>query len=128
MLYLVFRNPLAQMEEEKKEHELKMKKMEHDMEQVFESKVNEKMMKLRDSEAEVSVLLFISNLTSNTTNTISCKNDTSKRPNFWNRRDSSWQRDGLRLKRKRLPSRWCPEKWKTCSEEVRPWIHGSKYC
>lgn len=43
------------MEEEKKEHELKMKKMEADMEQVFESKVSEKMQKLRDSEAEVSL-------------------------------------------------------------------------
>ena len=47
------RNPLAQMEEEKKEHEQKMKKMEHDMEQVFKDKVSEKMQKLRDSEAEV---------------------------------------------------------------------------
>lgn len=41
------------MEEEKKEHDTKMKKMEHDMEQVFESKVKEKMQKLLDSESEV---------------------------------------------------------------------------
>jgi len=47
------KNPLAQMEEEKKEHDTKMKKMEHDMEQVFESKVKEKMQKLLDSEAEL---------------------------------------------------------------------------
>lgn len=31
---LVYRNPLAQMEEEKREHDLKMKKMESEMEQV----------------------------------------------------------------------------------------------
>lgn len=48
------RNPLAQMEEEKKEHEQKMKKMENDMEQVFEIKVREKMQKLSDSESDVS--------------------------------------------------------------------------
>lgn len=30
----VLRNPLAQMEEEKREHDLKMKKMESEMEQV----------------------------------------------------------------------------------------------
>lgn len=30
----IFRNPLAQMEEEKREHDLKMKKMESEMEQV----------------------------------------------------------------------------------------------
>lgn len=35
-----FRNPLAQMEEEKREHDNKMKKMEGEMEQVFEMKVN----------------------------------------------------------------------------------------
>lgn len=44
------------MEEEKKEHDTKMKKMEHDMEQVFDSKVKEKMQKLLDSEAEVRPL------------------------------------------------------------------------
>lgn len=50
----LFRNPLAQMEEEKKEHELKMKKMEAEMEQVFEMKVKEKKQKLKDSEVEMS--------------------------------------------------------------------------
>lgn len=45
------------MEEEKKEHELKMKKMEQDMAQVFEIKVREKMQKLKDSEAEVSLFI-----------------------------------------------------------------------
>lgn len=41
------------MEEEKKEHDLKMKKMEKEMEQVFEQKVKEKLHKLRESEEEV---------------------------------------------------------------------------
>lgn len=31
---ILFRNPLAQMEEEKREHDVKMKKMESEMEQV----------------------------------------------------------------------------------------------
>ncbi|KAL0851254.1 hypothetical protein ABMA28_007091 [Loxostege sticticalis] len=48
------KNPLAQMEEEKREHDLKMKKMESEMEQVFEMKVREKRAKLKDSEAELS--------------------------------------------------------------------------
>ncbi|XP_033324087.1 septin 7-like protein pnut isoform X4 [Megalopta genalis] len=47
------RNPLAQLEEEKREHENKMKKMEIDMEQVFEMKVREKRQKLKDSEADL---------------------------------------------------------------------------
>ncbi|KAK9497347.1 hypothetical protein O3M35_004680 [Rhynocoris fuscipes] len=47
------KNPLAQMEEEKREHVLKMKKMETEMEQVFEMKVKEKKQKLKDSEADL---------------------------------------------------------------------------
>uniref|UniRef100_A0AAQ4Q8N1 Septin n=1 Tax=Gasterosteus aculeatus aculeatus TaxID=481459 RepID=A0AAQ4Q8N1_GASAC len=47
------RSPLAQMEEERREHVMKMKKMEAEMEQVFEMKVKEKKQKLRDSEAEL---------------------------------------------------------------------------
>lgn len=50
-----YRNPLAQLEEEKREHDNKMKKMETEMEQVFEMKVREKRQKLKDSEADVSV-------------------------------------------------------------------------
>lgn len=49
-----FRSPLLQMEEEKKEHVQKMKKMEAEMEQVFEMKVKEKRQKLKDSETDVS--------------------------------------------------------------------------
>ncbi|KAL4702961.1 hypothetical protein ACJJTC_008739 [Scirpophaga incertulas] len=48
------KNPLAQMEEEKREHDLKMKKMESEMEQVFEMKVREKRAKLKESEAELT--------------------------------------------------------------------------
>lgn len=48
------KNPLAQMEEEKREHDLKMKKMEAEMEQVFEMKVKEKKQKLKDSEIELT--------------------------------------------------------------------------
>ncbi|XP_034401472.1 septin-7-like isoform X1 [Cyclopterus lumpus] len=46
-------SPLAQMEEERRDHVSKMKKMEQEMEQVFEMKVKEKLQKLRDSEAEL---------------------------------------------------------------------------
>jgi len=49
------KNPLAQMEEERREHEMKMKKMEQEMEQVFEMKVKEKTQKLKDSEADVII-------------------------------------------------------------------------
>lgn len=58
MFNLFSRNPLAQLEEEKREHDNKMKKMETEMEQVFEMKVREKKQKLKDSEADVSILCF----------------------------------------------------------------------
>lgn len=45
---------MAQLEEEKREHDNKMKKMETEMEQVFEMKVREKRQKLKDSETDVS--------------------------------------------------------------------------
>ncbi|XP_012272062.1 septin-7 isoform X2 [Orussus abietinus] len=47
------KNPLAQLEEEKREHDNKMKKMENEMEQVFEMKVREKKQKIKDSEADL---------------------------------------------------------------------------
>ncbi|XP_044540592.1 septin-7-like, partial [Gracilinanus agilis] len=47
------KSPLAQMEEERREHVAKMKKMEMEMEQVFEMKVKEKVQKLKDLEAEL---------------------------------------------------------------------------
>ena len=46
-------NPLAQIEEEKKEHQNKMLKMEKEMEEVFERKVREKKQKLQDSEEDL---------------------------------------------------------------------------
>lgn len=48
------KNPLVQMEEEKREHDLKMKTMESELEQVFEMKVREKRAKLKESEAELA--------------------------------------------------------------------------
>lgn len=54
-----FRNPLAQMEDEKRDHDAKLKKMETEMEQVFEMKVKEKKQKLKDSEIAVSSILFV---------------------------------------------------------------------
>ncbi|KAL3860337.1 hypothetical protein ACJMK2_010476 [Sinanodonta woodiana] len=47
------KDPLTQMAEEKREHEAKLKKMEAEMEQVFEIKVKEKQQKLKDSEADL---------------------------------------------------------------------------
>ncbi len=45
---------MAQFEVEKREHEIKMHKMEREMEEVFEMKVQEKLQKLKDIEADVS--------------------------------------------------------------------------
>ncbi|XP_037085296.1 LOW QUALITY PROTEIN: protein peanut-like [Pollicipes pollicipes] len=50
---IVNKNPLAQMEEEKREHERKVKKMESEMEHVFEMKVKEKENKLKESESDL---------------------------------------------------------------------------
>ncbi|XP_076448910.1 septin-7-like isoform X3 [Babylonia areolata] len=47
------KDPLTQMAEERQEHTAKMKKMEAEMEQVFEMKVKEKKQKLKDSEADL---------------------------------------------------------------------------
>ena len=44
---------MAQIEEERREHKLKMKKMEREMETVFETKVKEKQNRLVDSEKEL---------------------------------------------------------------------------
>lgn len=56
---MVNRSPLAQMEEERREHVMKMKKMEAEMEQVFDMKVKEKKQKLKDSEAEVGLRVVV---------------------------------------------------------------------
>jgi len=47
------------MEDEKRDHDAKLKKMETEMEQVFEMKVKEKKQKLKDSEIAVSYILFL---------------------------------------------------------------------
>ena len=44
---------MAQIEEERKEHQTKMAKMEREMEEVFERKVREKRQKLADSQADL---------------------------------------------------------------------------
>ena len=46
-------NPLAQIEEERREHHAKLIKMEKEMEEVFERKVREKKQKLQDSEEDL---------------------------------------------------------------------------
>lgn len=48
-----FRSPLLQIEEEKREHEEKLKRMEAEMHAVFEAKVQEKRNKLQESDTEV---------------------------------------------------------------------------
>uniref|UniRef100_A0A0K2U911 Septin-type G domain-containing protein n=1 Tax=Lepeophtheirus salmonis TaxID=72036 RepID=A0A0K2U911_LEPSM len=49
------KNPLARIEEERREHQNKLAKMECEMEEVFERKVREKKQKLSDSEADLEV-------------------------------------------------------------------------
>lgn len=58
IFFFKFRNPLAQMEDEKRDHDAKLKKMEINMEEVFEKKVKEKKQKLKDSEIAVSILFY----------------------------------------------------------------------
>lgn len=53
-------SPIHQLEAEKREHKNKMKRMEAEMEQVFELKVKEKINRLNDSELGYSLLLKFS--------------------------------------------------------------------
>src|SRR5687768_16876257 len=46
-------NPIARMEDEKRQHEAKMQKMEAEMRMVFQQKVQEKESKLKQSEEEL---------------------------------------------------------------------------
>ena len=57
--YSRHRDPLAQFEIEKAEHEQKMRRMEVEMEEVFDMKVQEKLQKLKDIEADVRTLVEI---------------------------------------------------------------------
>jgi len=50
---LTGKSPMAQMEEEKREHKMKMKKMEKEMESVFETKVKEKRNRLKESQKDL---------------------------------------------------------------------------
>lgn len=56
------RDPLAQFEMEKREHTMKMKKMEQEMEEVFEMKVVEKQQKLKDIEQDVSIYPIVARI------------------------------------------------------------------
>lgn len=47
------KNPIEQIEEEKRNHKTRMEQMEKEMEQVFQSKVQEKRERLRESELEL---------------------------------------------------------------------------
>lgn len=55
---IFWRNPLAQMEEERKDYESKMQVMKDEMEVVFEAKVKEKVKRLEDSKVEASVFMM----------------------------------------------------------------------
>ena len=50
---MYLQNPMAQIEEEKREHQNKMLKMEKEMEDVFERKGREKQQKLKDSQTDL---------------------------------------------------------------------------
>ena len=49
------RNPFQQLEEERKEAELRLEKMKNEMEGVFDLKVREKISRLKESELNVSL-------------------------------------------------------------------------
>ena len=51
---IFFRNPLAQFEIEKKEHQERLKNMKAGMEKVMEEKVKEKMTKMDEQKNEVN--------------------------------------------------------------------------
>lgn len=51
-------NPVEQLEKDREDQERKLKKMEKEMEQVFEMKVKEKKKKLKDTEGEVTMTFF----------------------------------------------------------------------
>jgi len=60
--FLVFilyeRNPFQQLEEEKKEAELRLEKMKNEMEGVFDQKVKEKVNRLKESELNVCYFIY----------------------------------------------------------------------
>ena len=58
----MFRNPFQQLDEERKDSEMRLQKMKAEMEAVFEQKVKEKIARLKESEASVRMnccMLFL---------------------------------------------------------------------
>ena len=53
MIFFYNRNPFQQLEEERKEAELRLEKMKNEMEGVFDLKVKEKITRLKESEQNV---------------------------------------------------------------------------
>jgi len=53
LLIYQLRNPFQQLEEERKEAELRLEKMKNEMEGVFDLKVKEKITRLKESEQNV---------------------------------------------------------------------------
>ena len=53
MRFFYKRNPFQQLEEERKEAELRLEKMKNEMEGVFDLKVKEKITRLKESEQNV---------------------------------------------------------------------------
>ena len=98
------------MEEERRDHEAKMKKMEQEMEQVFEMKVKEKTQKLKDSETDVTnsivPLSFFINLISLVF--YSCNVDTNRRSVRSRPRNKNWRRSVKPLRTKNWLGRMLP--------------------
>lgn len=53
------RNPFQQLEEERRENEIRLEKMKQEMESVFDQKVKEKIARLKESE--LNVIFFLLN-------------------------------------------------------------------
>lgn len=58
-LLIIIISPVQKMEEERLAHEQKLAKMEAEMRSVFQAKVQEKEAKLKQSEEEVSLSIYI---------------------------------------------------------------------
>ena len=54
----MLRNPFQQLDDERKESEMRLQKMKSEMEAVFEQKVKEKIARLKESEASVSKINY----------------------------------------------------------------------
>lgn len=101
------------MEDEKRDHDNKLKKMETEMEQVFEMKVKEKKQKLKDSEIAVSVQYFITILI--TFNII----------NIFVLNQQLQQKNEQMLKRLESEANELDERRRTLEIEIREWESSS---